>query len=399
MALPCPGSGTVPISLADVQNEFGGSNPISMDEYYRGGANVVNSSSTTTIPTSGAISLSQFFCTEDYIPYTTWISFCGQETFASGQGYSARPQSISYNWTVPSGVSRISAVCIASGGCGQHNTTGGNAYGGTGGAVSWAVDFPVTAGETLELIVPPQHSGWSNASQPAAIKRGSTYLLNADGYGTSSGSERQGGGNGGYCTGIFTGIGTNYGSGGRRSLGANAGQWYANSEHSGGAACMGCGTAFGNCEVGQGPWGDPPAPLNHPLIDFGGAESASPTTGRDTIVPVGGYTPNVSFWLPAAQNTNTGLYNHPTNGVYYAAQVDGGLTPEQSVKFQYIGYAFSWPYPATGSGVFGVYSYNRGVGYIGFGGGGGAGLCTGFSCRFLFLTRAYGQSGIVRIAY
>ncbi len=37
------------ISLSDVQSEFGGSNPISMSEYYRGGANVP-----TTISTVGA---------------------------------------------------------------------------------------------------------------------------------------------------------------------------------------------------------------------------------------------------------------------------------------------------------------------------------------------------------
>lgn len=388
MALPCPGSGTLPISLADVQTEFGGSNPISMDEYYRGGANVINSSSTATIPTSGAISLSQFFCTEDYIPYTTWISFCGQETFASGQGYSARPNSISHNWTVPSGVSRISAVCIASGGYGQHNTTGGTAVGGEGGAVSWAVDFPVTAGETLELIVPPQHSGYSTPSREAAIKRGTTYLLRADGSGTSSGSERQGGGNGGSCTGIFTGIGTNQGSGGRRSLGANAGQWYANSEHSGGAACMGCGTAFGNCEMGHGPWGDPPAPLNQPTIDMGAASSA--TLGyRDTIVPVGGYTANIGLFLPPSLNATTGQYEHYTNLTYYDAQSILGLTAAQAVKFQYIGYAFS-----SSSG----YARSPFVS-VGFGQGGGAGLCTGFSCRFLYVDRAYGGPGLIRIAY
>ena len=37
------------ISLSQVQSEFGGSNPISMSEYYRGGAYVP-----TTISTAGA---------------------------------------------------------------------------------------------------------------------------------------------------------------------------------------------------------------------------------------------------------------------------------------------------------------------------------------------------------
>ena len=39
------------ISLSQVQSEFGGSNPISMSEYYRGGSNVP-----TTISTAGAYS-------------------------------------------------------------------------------------------------------------------------------------------------------------------------------------------------------------------------------------------------------------------------------------------------------------------------------------------------------
>lgn len=52
-------SGT--ISLANVQSEFGGSNPISINEYYRNGSNVSNSSANNSIPTSGTISLSNFY--------------------------------------------------------------------------------------------------------------------------------------------------------------------------------------------------------------------------------------------------------------------------------------------------------------------------------------------------
>ena len=48
-----------PISLADVQTEFGGSNPISLGEYYKGGS-YVPTSITANIPSSGAIDLSIF---------------------------------------------------------------------------------------------------------------------------------------------------------------------------------------------------------------------------------------------------------------------------------------------------------------------------------------------------
>jgi len=52
-------SGT--ITLAQIQTEFGGSNPASLSEYYRGGSYVPNTSANSGIPTSGTISFSQFY--------------------------------------------------------------------------------------------------------------------------------------------------------------------------------------------------------------------------------------------------------------------------------------------------------------------------------------------------
>jgi hypothetical protein len=53
------------ISLNDVQTEFGGGNPISINEYYAGGASVPSGTSGTNgaVPTSGQISLSSFYGT------------------------------------------------------------------------------------------------------------------------------------------------------------------------------------------------------------------------------------------------------------------------------------------------------------------------------------------------
>jgi len=53
------------ISLSDVQAEFGGNNPISLSEYYRGGP--YTTSNNTGVPTSGAISLSNFYGTTSAI--------------------------------------------------------------------------------------------------------------------------------------------------------------------------------------------------------------------------------------------------------------------------------------------------------------------------------------------
>lgn len=59
--MPLPSSG--PISLANIQTEFGGSNPIGLNEYYRGGGLVP--ASVTAVPASGGISLSNFYGTSN----------------------------------------------------------------------------------------------------------------------------------------------------------------------------------------------------------------------------------------------------------------------------------------------------------------------------------------------
>lgn len=55
MALPTSG----PLSLSQIQTEFGGANPISMSEYYRGGPFVTTNN--TNVPTSGTIAISNFY--------------------------------------------------------------------------------------------------------------------------------------------------------------------------------------------------------------------------------------------------------------------------------------------------------------------------------------------------
>lgn len=56
MTLPTSGS----ISLADLRSEFGGTNPVSISEYYRGGTYVKNITVNSLVPASGVISLSNF---------------------------------------------------------------------------------------------------------------------------------------------------------------------------------------------------------------------------------------------------------------------------------------------------------------------------------------------------
>ena len=66
MTLPASG----PLTLADIQTEFGGTNPISLNEYYAGGAYVYAGASGTygAVPSSGQISVQNFYGTSAIPP-------------------------------------------------------------------------------------------------------------------------------------------------------------------------------------------------------------------------------------------------------------------------------------------------------------------------------------------
>jgi hypothetical protein len=68
MALPTSGV----LDLSDIQTEFGGSNPISLSEYYAGGLYVPSGTSGTNgaVPTSGEIEVSDFYGTQSGITIT-----------------------------------------------------------------------------------------------------------------------------------------------------------------------------------------------------------------------------------------------------------------------------------------------------------------------------------------
>jgi hypothetical protein len=65
--MPLPSSG--PLALTDIQTEFGGSNPISLSEYYAGGAYVPAGTTGTygAVPSSGAISIRNFYGTSNVV--------------------------------------------------------------------------------------------------------------------------------------------------------------------------------------------------------------------------------------------------------------------------------------------------------------------------------------------
>ena len=97
MALQSSGA----ISLNDIQTEFGGTNPISISEYYRGGSFVTDNN--TGVPTSGAIDMGDFYGSTNQFAFT--ISTDTQEadlsTLATAAGWNGTDP---LNATVASGV-------------------------------------------------------------------------------------------------------------------------------------------------------------------------------------------------------------------------------------------------------------------------------------------------------
>ena len=69
-----------PISITDLVTEFGGDAPHSLTEYYRNGGLVPTNSTNGSVPTSGAISLTNFFG-------TTATSGTDDRTLTTGYGF------------------------------------------------------------------------------------------------------------------------------------------------------------------------------------------------------------------------------------------------------------------------------------------------------------------------
>ena len=74
---------SAPIDIGDLVTEFGGSAPHSLTEYYRGGSLVPNTTANNSVPTSGAISLTDFFGATNTVTWTT--------TQTNGQGSGKLP--------------------------------------------------------------------------------------------------------------------------------------------------------------------------------------------------------------------------------------------------------------------------------------------------------------------
>lgn len=89
--MPIPSSGA--ISLSTVQTEFGGSNPIGINEYYAGGGLVPSGTSGTygAVPSSGVISLQKFYGTQNAFVFNATIA-------SNTQNYNIKSAAIAAGW-------------------------------------------------------------------------------------------------------------------------------------------------------------------------------------------------------------------------------------------------------------------------------------------------------------
>lgn len=116
--MPMPSSGA--INFGQLQTEFGGSNPIGLNEYYRGGTYVPAIAANASIPTSGAINLAQFYGATKNIDLDSSYTIAGSGVTAIATLSAFR----NGNFTGVGGVLDFSDTWVNAGG----STTAGDHY-------------------------------------------------------------------------------------------------------------------------------------------------------------------------------------------------------------------------------------------------------------------------------
>lgn len=282
MALP--GSGA--ITLAQIQTEFGGANPVGLSEYYRGGAYTTNNN--TGVPTSGQISLSQF--------YGAVKDIVGQIEYTTPG---------TYTFVVPALVTSVCVVCV-----GSNN--------GTGGALSWGNSIPVTPGASITVGVYQDLSGTicSYFKDLATLYAGSSTI--------KGGTYRGGGGDGGNGTlnGAFGSAG-----GGAGGYSGNGGAGGSNGT-SGGAGAGGGGGGGGgylntNPSAKNGGGGGVGL-LGQGANGAGGAAATGSTSGGGGTGGSGGTSGTAGGYGGGANPGNGGAYGGGGGGNFSVPDGNGG---------------------------------------------------------------------------
>ena len=345
MAIPSSG----PLAMTAIQTEFGGSNPISLSEYYAGGSYVGSGTSGTygAVPSSGTISIQNFYGTSaGPVP--------SQQAFTTAG---------TYTWVAPTAVTTISVVCVGGGGAGGGGSTspsGGAGGGGGGGALGWQNNITVVPGNGYTVVVgdgaitPSSGAGAApNGGQSSITVSGTTYYAN--------------GGVGGAPASGGTGGGTNMAGGGSGGRGYNANQPSA--------SYFPCCNAYGgNATSGGGAGGYSGNGGNGGSANGGDQSGVAGSGGAGS----GGGQPYGT--APGAGGGGVGILGQGTSGATASAGGNGGSGGSNGT------YYYDYPNPSvnglSNGGVYGgggggwsyvyVSSFNRFGGQNGANGGVGA---------------------------
>lgn len=202
MALPVSPD---PISLGDLQTNFGGTDPVSLNEYYRRGTFVADVPNNNKVPTAGAISLEDFYGAVSKITVVnngTLTNVSMQNAFTiNGINYWTRDIEKEYinNGTIGSNNAGNAALTVNGGRSGLFTlTNNGNIYGagGDGGTVGAGTPDGRPGGTAI-----------ANNSSNYSIVNSSTGRIWGGGGGGARGRNGGAGGQGGdgrYGTGFFT---------------------------------------------------------------------------------------------------------------------------------------------------------------------------------------------------
>jgi hypothetical protein len=275
MAIPASGL----LTLNDIQTEFGGSNPISLSEYYRSGGLVPNTPTNSAIPTSGTIAIGNFYGSSAASGLNLTISANTQNydvyTAAIGAGYSSGDVTVTINpgivvgsnstgayaLLVPSAFSPSASISITNSG----TIIGSGGAGGTGGNGNPGTIAPGTPG----LV----------GGNAIYVNRPTTVTNN----GTIAGGGGGGGGGGAIGTPSFSIPSRRSGGGGGGGAGDTAGAGGA----AGGAVPAGAATPGNPGTLTAGGAGGA-GTLNALPGGPGGGQGASGTSGVNGPVRPGG---------------------------------------------------------------------------------------------------------------
>ena len=275
MALPSSGT----LTFQAIQDEFGGSNPISISEYYRDGGLVP--SNNTNVPTSGTVSLSDFYGAVNQIGITASAASSANlqtlfDAVAAGTWAAATPKI----YTINSGTTMGILTAPASMGGTLTINNSGNIQGTGGSAGSAGSGGGQSPGQASGV------GGAGGAGGTAITVQSTGITINMLSGSTLSGGGGAGGGGGQGGQGRFLGGGNlHYAAGGAggaggRGVGYNQSQANGSGGSAGGHSNSGSGGAGGNGSSNFGGAGGAGGNGNNGNWTSGGAGGAAGGAGR-----------------------------------------------------------------------------------------------------------------------